>query len=161
MVAAFLAAIPATILSAALLASWAIGAGASDRFRLLFRFLCHGLPQRSLELFGTTMPICARCTGIYAGLLAGVIVFVLIGRSRGARLSSPAPFSAHFKPAHFRTAMLIALLPMAIDGLSQAAGLRESTNALRIVTGVVAAFAFGLWVLSSVERASGRAFHTS
>ena len=136
-VLAVVAAIPAVILAASAACSWAISLGASEQWRLLFRIMCHGRPERSLDFAGVAMPICARCVGIYAGLLAGLAAFVLIPwlRERVVR-----PFA------------LAAVVPLAIDGLTQLAGLRESTNELRILTGVVAGLAFGLWVLSAVER---------
>lgn len=136
-VLAVVAAIPTLILSAAAFCSWAISEGASSRWRLLFRLMCHGLPSRSLELFGTTMPICARCVGVYLGLLAGLLAFQLIPVLR-ERVVRPFAFAA--------------VTPLAIDGLTQLAGLRESTNPLRLATGLVAGLAFGLWVLSAVER---------
>jgi uncharacterized membrane protein len=36
--------------------------------------VCHQLPARSFQVWGVQMPVCARCTGIYAGaaLAAGV-----------------------------------------------------------------------------------------
>ena len=145
-VAWFIGAIPALILSAALVCSWAIGGGASARWRLLFRILCHGMPQRSLEVFGTTMPICARGTGIYAGLLAGILAFGVLPRIETAVL---------------KAAVIVALIPIGLDGLTQAAGLRESNNPLRIVTGASVAFLFGIWALASVEKTGERAFHTS
>ena len=145
-VAWFIGAIPCLILSAATVCAWAIGQGASTRWRLLFRILCHGLPERSLEVFGTTMPICARCTGIYAGLLAGILVFGFLPRIETAVL---------------KVGVLVALIPIGVDGLTQAAGLRESNNPLRIVTGAAVAFLFGIWALASVEKTGERAFHTS
>lgn len=131
------AAIPALILGVAALASWAIAHGASPKWRLLFRVMCHGLERRCLELFDVPMPICARCTGIYAGLLLGLAAFWLIPLLREKVM---------------RAVAVIAVAPLALDGLTQLTGLRESTNELRIATGVVAGLAFGLWVLSAVER---------
>lgn len=29
--------------------------------------VCHQLPQRSFHLWATQLPVCARCTGLYAG----------------------------------------------------------------------------------------------
>lgn len=136
-VLAFVGSIPTLILSAAVLCSAAIASGASMQWRLLFRLMCHGRPERSLELFGVPMPICARCTGIYLGLLAGLAAFWLV------RFVSEKAF---------RIASFIAVTPLAIDGLTQLTGLRESTNELRIATGVVAGFAFGLWILSAIEQ---------
>ena len=136
-VLAFVAAIPTTILGAATLCTFAIANGASMRWRLLFRLLCHGIPERCLELFGVPMPVCARCTGIYAGLLAGIALFWAIPLLRERVMRSVA---------------FIAAMPLVLDGLTQLAGLRESTNPLRIATGLIAGLAFGLWILSAVER---------
>ena len=132
-----LAAIPASILAASSFCSWAIAHGASMQWRLLFRLLCHGRPERALELFGVPMPICARCAGIYAGLLVGLAAFWLIGFA---------------KERTMRMIAFAAVTPLAIDGLTQFSGLRESTNPLRIATGVVAGLAFGLWILAAIER---------
>lgn len=145
-VAAFLSAIPIVILGASSLCAWAIAHGASTRWRLLFRMLCHGIEQRCLTMFGAPMPICARCTGIYIGLFAGIIAFLIFPM---------------IEERVMRTTMYLAALPMAIDGLTQALGLRESTNPLRLVTGFVAAFAFGMWALVAIERQAPRAINPS
>jgi len=136
-VLAFLAAIPTFILSASAFCSWAIASGASMRWRLLFRTMCHGRIERCLELFGTPMPICARCTGIYLGLLAGLFAFPLIRMLRERVM---------------RVVALIAIVPLGLDGVTQLLGFRESVNPLRVATGVIAGLAFGLWILSAVER---------
>jgi uncharacterized membrane protein len=44
-----------------------------------------------------------------------------------------------------------AALPMFIDGITQLTTLRESTNPLRIETGLLAGAAFAFWALSAVE----------
>lgn len=145
-VAAFLAAIPLTILGASATCAWAIANGASVRWRLLFRVLCHGIERRSLTMFDAAMPICARCTGIYIGLLAGVVAFMIF------------PL---IEERIMRMTMYAAALPMALDGMTQAFGLRESTNPLRLITGFVAAFALGIWALSAIERQQPQAVSPS
>lgn len=145
-VLAFVGSIPTLILGASALCCAAIASGASMQWRLLFRLICHGRIERSLELFGVPMPICARCTGIYLGLLAGLLGFWLI------RFVSEKAM---------RVASFIAVTPLAIDGLTQLSGLRESNNPLRIATGVIAGLAFGLWVLSAVERRDDAALTAS
>ena len=135
-VAALLAAIGTVILSASLLCTWAIAHGASMRWRLAFRLFCHGIPERCFTIWGVPMPICARCTAIYLGLAASLVVFVLLPRM--------SEFAA-------RVMLMIAITPMAIDGLTQLARLRESTNALRLATGLTAGVAFGLWAITAVE----------
>ncbi|MGZ8868910.1 MAG: DUF2085 domain-containing protein [Thermoanaerobaculia bacterium] len=143
-VLAFIAAIPTAILSASALCTWAIAQGASMEWRMLFRLMCHGKIERSLELFGAPMPICARCVGIYAGMLLGILAFWAIPLLRERVM---------------RVVAFVAVTPLAIDGLTQLSGLRESTNELRVTTGIVAGFAFGLWILSAVERREDASSH--
>lgn len=132
-----IAAIPAAMLSMSALCSWAIAQGASMQWRFLFRLFCHGIPERCIDLFGVPMPICARCVGIYLGMLAGILVFWAISLPREKVM---------------RMIAYVAVVPLGIDGLTQAAGWRLSTNPLRIATGVIAGLAFGLWILSAVGR---------
>lgn len=143
-VLAVIAALPTLFLSAATLCTWAISLGASMQWRLLFRLMCHGMPQRCLELFGVPMPLCARCVGIYAGMLAGIVAFWAVPLLR-ERVMRGFAFAA--------------VAPLAIDGLTQLTGLRESTNPLRLATGAIAGLAFGLWILSAVERRDGTSSH--
>lgn len=143
-VLAFIAAIPTAILGASALCTWAIAQGASMQWRVLFRLMCHGMVERSLELFGVPMPICARCVGIYAGMLAGILAFAAIPLLRERVM---------------RVVAFVAVTPLAIDGLTQLSGLRESTNELRLATGIVAGCAFGLWILSAVERREDASSH--
>lgn len=155
-VAAAVAAIALVILGASAVCSWAVSAGASMNWQLPFRILCHGMPERSLDLFGVAMPICARCAGIYLGLLTGLGAFLLsvAAGSSGRRGNQAAPrFS--------RIWLLIAVAPLAIDGITQATGLRESVNLLRVATGLLAGMGFGLWVLSEVEHQEAHTFSLS
>ena len=135
-VAATIALGSSLILAASIACTWAISNGASMRWRLAFRALCHGIPQRCLELWNVPMPICARCTAIYAGLLAGIVLFLILPRVQALIA---------------RRILAFAAVPMFIDGLTQLAGLRESTNLLRIETGLLAGAAFAFWALSEVE----------
>lgn len=135
-VASVLAAIAGVILSSSVVCAWAVAHGASMRWRLLFRLLCHGIPDRCLYLWNVPMPICARCTAIYAGLVLSVAIFLLLPR---------------LTEAAARMTLVVAVIPMAIDGLTQLARLRESTNGLRVGTGLAAGVAFGFWALTAVE----------
>jgi uncharacterized membrane protein len=131
------AAIPLMIIAAAVADAWAIAQGASMKWRLPFRAICHGIPARCLTLWHVPMPICARCTAIYAGVAVGLAAFAVLSSAREKVL---------------RWILYLAVVPLAIDGVSQGLGLRESTNDLRVATGLAAGFAFGMWVLSTIER---------
>ncbi|HJQ40589.1 MAG TPA: DUF2085 domain-containing protein [Thermoanaerobaculia bacterium] len=145
-VMAFLAAVPAAILGAATLCSAAIANGASMQWRLLFRLLCHGMPSRCIEVFGVPLPICARCMGIYGGMILGLLAFRLL----------PVVTEKAMRIAAF-----LAVTPLAVDGLTQLVRLRESTNSLRIATGIAAGLAFGMWALTAVERSGETSAVTS
>lgn len=86
---------------------------------LFFSPLCHQLPERSFFLFGHQLPVCARCLGIYAGAFLG---------SFFAKKESPSPW-----------VLVAGLFPMAVDGGTQLL-FRESTNFLRLTTGLIAGF---------------------
>jgi uncharacterized membrane protein len=136
-VGATLVAIAGAILSASVACTAAIASGASMRWRVLFRLFCHGIPERCLYLWNVPMPICARCTAIYAGLILSFVVFLILPRMREQVA---------------RMVLYAALVPMAVDGLTQLAGLRLSTNTLRLETGVLAGVAFGVWAMSAIEN---------
>lgn len=134
-----LAAFSGLILSASVACSWLIAHGWAMQWRLLFRLICHGMPSRCLLLFGVPMPICARCTAIYGGLIAGTLLFALLPAMRELPV---------------RIAAVTACLPMALDGGTQLIRLRESTNILRVETGLVAGIAIAMWCLTAARSAS-------
>jgi uncharacterized membrane protein len=39
------------------------------------RMVCHQMPARSFHVWMTSLPVCARCTGIYAGAALAAIAF--------------------------------------------------------------------------------------
>ncbi len=132
------------ILGASAGCSWLIAHGWSMQWRLLFRLVCHGIPSRCLLLFGVPMPICARCTAIYLGLIAGAMVYWLV-----PRMSEMAA----------RAIAAAAAVPMALDGGTQLLRLRESTNELRVATGLVAGITLALWVLTAARTSLGAQVH--
>jgi uncharacterized membrane protein len=92
-------------------------------------YMCHQMPERSLTVSGVPYPVCARDVGIYVGAALGVLVPIFVRKSR-TRLATIKLF-------------LIAFIPIALDGVSQTImGLRESSNALRLFTGLI--FGFGV-----------------
>jgi uncharacterized membrane protein len=100
-----------------------LAVGVSDSIYRFFSIFCHQLPWRSLFFDDIQCPVCARCLSIYVATALGLIFFRLKGF--GAR---------EFKMNWVLLALLFA--PTGIDGTTQLFGLRESSNFLRLVTGV-------------------------
>lgn len=48
--------------------------GAADLLDAPWTLTCHRLPDRTMDLLGTKMPMCSRCTGIVTGLGLGFVV---------------------------------------------------------------------------------------
>ena len=117
----------------------------------LFGFgLCHQLPERSFFGGGVQVPVCARDTGIYVGF---VVSLALISALQHRPTGFPRPWVA---------VLLVGfVVAMAVDGVTSYAGIRETTNAIRLATGLLAGYAMGalavplindqLWRTSSGE----------
>ena len=69
--------------------------------------ICHQLPVRSFHLWGAALPVCARCTGIYAGA-AIVACAALMARDRSGAPGAMPP------AATARRVLLAALVPTAL-----------------------------------------------
>ncbi|HTY91629.1 MAG TPA: DUF2085 domain-containing protein [Methanocella sp.] len=100
-----------------------LAVGISDGIFRFFSLFCHQLPWRSLFYDDIQMPVCARCASIYVATALGLIFFRLKGYG-----------DREFRMNWLLFALLLA--PTGIDGTTQLLGWRESTNALRLVTGV-------------------------
>ena len=85
-------------------------------------FGCHCRDDRSFHYKGRRFPICARCTGELAGIVGSIIMFWF------------------WRPNVI--ASLIMLFPLILDGFVQALTKYESTNARRLLTGIL--FGIGL-----------------
>ena len=88
-------------------------------------FVCAQVPSHSFYIFGHQLGLCARNLSIYVSMFLGSLVFVL---------------SKKRLPGLPWWLWVLMLLPMAVDGVTQMFGWRESTWILRVVTGTL----FGL-----------------
>src|SRR5260221_5736046 len=134
------------MLGGSVVCSWLISQGWGMQWRMLFRLVCHGIPSRCLLLFGVPMPICARCTAIYGGLIVGTLLSGLLPEMRETTA---------------RIIVALSALPMAIDGGTQLIRLPEITNALRLETGLVAGIAIALWALPASRTRPATVVHRS
>ncbi len=92
---------------------------------------CHQHANRSLFINGNQMPYCARDTGIFLGVFIGFIIAVFY----------------RIRMSMFTFGLFV--LPLAVDGTVQLLTPYESTNLLRIITGILTGVAFA-WMLSSM-----------
>ena len=90
--------------------------------------VCDQVPSHSYYLFGHQVCLCERCLAIYCTLLLAGIALAVLPRLR-----------SKVRPLDWRLLLLL-IVPMAIDGLTQLVGWRESDLLLRTLTG----FLFGL-----------------
>lgn len=109
---------------------------------LLFLLLSHHRPEKlhrtiHISIRGRDVYLCARCTGIYSGILSVFIVW-LLGFSLPTWLYLP----------------LLSILPFpsTIDWITQSCKLRESRNTIRICTGYLLGISEGLFLLILVNR---------
>lgn len=96
---------------------------------------CHQKPERSFFLKGYQFPVCARCTGLLFGFIAGIIGFWWILNS--VRLA------------------MICCIPLIIDGITQYLGWRESNQILRVVTGILGGFGISILELWGLKELIG------
>lgn len=95
-------------------------------FDLAGSLICHQLPERTLTAGGLALPVCARDTGIYAGVFTA-FAFLAVTR----RLNAQKP--PGLAPA---IAMTVLMLPMALDGMLSYTGVIETNNIARLFTGL-------------------------
>ncbi len=94
--------------------------------------MCHQLPERSFELFGQYMPICSRDIGLFLGVFVACIV------SFASKL-----------PNFLKSSWLaiLSVVPLGIDGVMQLLGFWESTNEIRLATGLLAGFCISYYAI--------------
>ena len=96
-----------------------------------FTLLCHQMDERSFHVAGFKLAVCARCFGLYVGVLLGALLYPL------AR-----PLARRDLPA--RGWLIAAAVPTSVDFALGFFGLWENTHASRFLTasllGVVVAF---------------------
>ncbi|MDZ4178446.1 MAG: DUF2085 domain-containing protein [Coriobacteriia bacterium] len=122
--------------------------------------LCHQLPERSIFAAGIQLPVCARDTGIYMGFAIALGMLWLLGGRRRPTGMPPWPTTL---------ALTFFVLLMVLDGVTSYAGLRNTTNELRMLTGLATGFAIAaltvpllnaqLWARSSRDRLLGSPLH--
>lgn len=98
-------------------------------------FICHGEKDRCFTVLGHRLPICSRCTGFYSGIVVGLLLHSLF---------------FDFDVLFLFVLSIISLIPMSVDGLLQEFTDYESTNTIRLLTGLICGLLIGMdlsWIL--------------
>ncbi len=129
-------AILVSLVSLAVIVLWLVGTpeGVAGKAIAVGYAICHRIAERSFQIDGVPLPLCARCTGIYLGVMTGL--FVATARRRQRVNGLP------------RVQVILVLLGfiavMGVDGLNSyiqlfpgVQGVYEPHNWLRLVTGML------------------------
>jgi uncharacterized membrane protein len=94
---------------------------------------CHQKQNRTVILNGNQMPFCARDVAIYSFMAIGLALSVF-------------PRMPHYDRINNLKAwwLLVALIPIGIDGVGQLLGYWESTNLMRFITGGLCGLIVGI-----------------
>lgn len=104
--------------------------------------LCHQIPERSFISGGIQAPVCARDTGIYVGFTIALAVIWLLHRGERPR---------RFPRAYVWVVMGLLVAFMGWDGVTSYAGLRVTSNALRLMTGLGVGFSTAVLIVAMLN----------
>jgi uncharacterized membrane protein len=115
--------------------------------------VCHRITDRSFTIAGRQLPLCARCTGMYLGVVLTFVVLGLAGRRRWSMMP----------PLRVILVLLGFIALFGIDGLNSYShffpGLPHvytPQNWLRLVTGVGAGLMMGIILFPAVAQSLWR-----
>ena len=94
--------------------------------------ICHQRPTRSFRAWRTQLPVCARCTGLYAGAALGLLATLMLGMRRRTE---------HRRLHHARLALVLAAVPTALAIGGEALGFVQPSNLVRAAIAVPLGFA--------------------
>jgi uncharacterized membrane protein len=108
------------------------------------RAICHQLEERSLQVSGEALAVCARDTGIYIGIFSTLIY--LHFSNRGKSITIPSIKKSFL--------LLLFLLPLMVDGLGSYTHLFESNNLRRLMTGIAFGFVLPYFIYPLLSKKS-------
>jgi uncharacterized membrane protein len=96
---------------------------------------------------GYKLPVCSRDVAIYLGMLLGLLALPLLQKPDSEEMPSIWILAA-------------ACAPIALDGITQLLGIRESTNALRVMTGFIVGVVLPFYILPILNALFSAALST-
>lgn len=94
----------------------------------VYSTVCHQFNSRSFHLHGEPLAVCIRCSAIYGGFLAALLVVRFSAVVRKQRHGSLFILT-------MRSILWISIIPIAIDGLLSFTHFYEPTTISRLITG--------------------------
>lgn len=102
-----------------------------------FSYICHQMAERSFSIGNAPFAVCARCFGVYFGLLLGVLIYPFFNRIEET------------EPPR-RIWLFLSLIPMGIDWALGVFGIWENTHWSRLATGVVLGVVCALFIVPAL-----------
>ena len=90
--------------------------------------ICHQIPERSFFWDGHQLPVCARCTGLYASAAVGLAAWFVLKLAR----RRPMPMRSDLAVR----AIVLAAVPTALSWTSGVLGLWDGTNLTRALLAI-------------------------
>lgn len=115
--------------------------------------VCHRIDLRSFHLGTRTLPLCARCSGMYLGALVAMGTLAAIGRVRNGGFPRPALFAVF---GLFAAAWAFDGLNSYLTLIPGAPHLYEPNNVLRLVTGTLMGLGLGVLVVAGFNENAWR-----
>jgi len=111
--------------------------------------VCHQLPERSMLLGITYMPVCTRCSGLYVGFFLSTLLLFLFYRRR----------QSDMPPLYIIIISCLFIVSTFIDGFLSYLGAYETSNLIRIITGYLsgsglAVFIFPVFIFQYYSKSS-------
>lgn len=102
-----------------------------------FGYLCHQIPERSFFIDGEKFGVCSRCFGVYAGLVAGFLIYPLWRKPDNIE-----PFSKIW--------LFLSLIPITVDWSLTIFGIWENTHLSRFITGLILGLSCSSYIVPAI-----------